>query len=95
MFYYKIVTVGDKLWKLYFLFSIITNSILFIATIYLFKERWKKWQKDFKRKKYHNSYCDGKWGDSRNYDVSINSSKLGTDDTLKILIDYIETRKCK
>lgn len=50
---------------------------------------------DFKRKKYHNSYCDGKWGDSRNYDVSINSSKLGTDDTLKILIDYIETRKCK
>lgn len=47
-------------------------------------------EKDSKRKRYHNSYCEGKWGDSRNYDISINSSKLGVEETTKILIDFID-----
>ncbi len=47
-------------------------------------------EKDFKRKRYHNSYCEGKWGDSRNYDISINSSRLGIDKTVEILIDFID-----
>ena len=47
-------------------------------------------EKDSKRKPYHNSYCEGKWGDSRNYDISINSSKLGVEETTKILIDFID-----
>ncbi len=50
-------------------------------------------EKDMKRKLYHNSYCEGKWGDSRNYDISINSSKTGLDNTLKLLIDYIDIRR--
>lgn len=50
-------------------------------------------EKDTKRKRYHNSYCEGKWGDSRNYDISINSSKTGLDNTLKLLIDYIDMRR--
>lgn len=50
-------------------------------------------EKDSKRKKYHNSYCDVKWGDSRNYELCINSSKLGIDGTVKLLIDYIDARK--
>lgn len=50
-------------------------------------------EEDTKRKRYHNSYCEGKWGDSRNYDISINSSKSGLDNTLKILIDYIDMRR--
>lgn len=50
---------------------------------------------DAKRKKYHNSHCEGKWGDSRNYDISINSSKLGIDETMNILTDYIEARQRK
>lgn len=52
-------------------------------------------EKDFKRKRYHNSHCEGKWGDSRNYDISVNSSKLGIDDTVKMLIDYIDMRRGK
>ncbi len=45
------------------------------------------------RKKYHNSHFPGKkWGDSRNYDLCINSSKLGMDATLKIVTDYIDLR---
>ena len=50
-------------------------------------------EKDRKRKNYHNSYCDGKWGDSRNYDISINSSLLPMEETLRILKEYIDTRR--
>ena len=49
--------------------------------------------KDMKRKRYHNSYCEGKWGDSRNYDISINSSKLGLDGTVAVLKDFIDRRR--
>ena len=52
-------------------------------------------EKDTKRKRYHNSYCEGKWGDSRNYDISINSSKTGLENTTKLLIDYIDIRRNK
>lgn len=48
---------------------------------------------DKKRKAYHNHYCQGKWGDSRNYELSINSSKLGLEETAKILIQYIDGRR--
>lgn len=47
---------------------------------------------DKKRKDYHNYYCTGKWGDSRNYDISINSSKLGIDKTVDYLESYIKAR---
>lgn len=47
---------------------------------------------DKKRKEYHNYYCTGKWGDSRNYDISINSSKLGVDKTVDYLESYIKER---
>lgn len=47
---------------------------------------------DRHRKQYHNRYSDGKWGDSRLYDLCINSSRLGTDKTSEIIKDYIKER---
>ena len=47
---------------------------------------------DWKRKAYHNYHCKGKWGDSRNYDISINSSKLGIEKTTDMLEHYIRER---
>lgn len=47
---------------------------------------------DWKRKSYHNYYCKAKWGDSRNYDISINSSKLGIEKTIDLLEQYIKER---
>ena len=47
-------------------------------------------EKDMKRKRYHNSYCEGKWGDSRNYDISVNSSRLGVEETVAVLVDFID-----
>lgn len=45
---------------------------------------------DRKRKFYHNYYCENKWGDSRGYDLCINSSKLGLDKTVKVIEEYIK-----
>lgn len=47
-------------------------------------------KEDKMRKTYHNFYADGKWGDSRSYDICINSSTLGVDKTLETLITYID-----
>ena len=47
---------------------------------------------DWKRKSYHNYHCKGKWGDSRNYDISVNSSKLGIEKTTDLLECYIKER---
>ncbi len=49
-------------------------------------------KKDRKRKRYHNYHCDGHWGDSRLYDLSINSSCLGIDGTIDTLEQYIKAR---
>lgn len=47
---------------------------------------------NYRRKMYHNYYCKGKWGDSRNYDLSICSTPLGIDGTADVLIKYIDER---
>ena len=47
---------------------------------------------DKKRKMYHNRHSDFKWGDSRNYDICINSSKLGWEKTSELLESYIRER---
>lgn len=47
---------------------------------------------DRRRKYYHNQHCRGKWGDSRNYDLSINSAKLGISGTTDYLEQYIKAR---
>ena len=47
---------------------------------------------DFKRKRYHNRHSDHKWGDSRYYDVCINSSPLGISGTVRTLGNYIQER---
>lgn len=52
----------------------------------------RRLEKDWKRKKYHNTHCPTKWGDSRNYDISINSTRLGIEETAEFLKSYVKTR---
>ena len=52
-------------------------------------------EKDTERKRYHNSFCEGKWGDSRSYDISVNSSVLGIEGTAELLIDFIDRKRNK
>lgn len=50
---------------------------------------------DRKRRQYHNRHSDTKWGDSKCYDLCINSSPLGIAGTVKILEAYIQERMQK
>lgn len=50
-------------------------------------------EKDIQRRRYHNSFCTRKWGDCRNYDISVNSNKLGMDGTVDLLTTYIDKRR--
>ncbi|HKM03862.1 MAG TPA: cytidylate kinase-like family protein [Lachnospiraceae bacterium] len=47
-------------------------------------------KKDKQRKNYYNYYSSKKWGKADSYDLTINSSILGVDGTIKLLIKYIE-----
>jgi len=49
-------------------------------------------REDWKKKSYHNYYCKGKWGDARNYDLTVDSGRLGVDRTVDFLADYIKRR---
>lgn len=49
-------------------------------------------KKDKKRKRYHNYHVGMHWGDSRLYDLTINSSRLGLEKTVDLLEDYIKSR---
>ena len=49
-------------------------------------------RENYRRKRYHNYYCKGKWGDSRNYEISINDSILGIDKTTDLLETYVKQR---
>lgn len=43
--------------------------------------------KDKKRAAYHRFYTDMKWGHSQNYDICLDSGKLGIDKCVSILVD--------
>ena len=47
---------------------------------------------DRKRKAYHNRHSEGKWGDSRLYDLCMNSSTLGMEKTVEVLEQYLQKR---
>ncbi len=49
---------------------------------------------DKTRKAYHNNYSEGKWGDSRFYDMCINSSVLGIEGTYETIAEFVD-RKVK
>ena len=56
------------------------------------KARVRIAQADKRRKYFHNTHSENKWGDSRSYDITVNSSKLGLDRATDLLIKYIELR---
>lgn len=47
---------------------------------------------DKKRSSYYNYYSSKRWGDSRSYDLCINSSKLGYEGTVQLIKAYAELK---
>lgn len=47
---------------------------------------------DKQRSGYYNFYCGRKWGAVENYDITLNSSMLGIDETAELIKSYIKLR---
>lgn len=50
---------------------------------------------DKKRSSYYNYYSSKKWGDSRSYDMCINSSVLGPDGTADLIIAFAKAKEAQ
>ncbi len=48
---------------------------------------------DKRRANYYNYYADMKWGEAKNYDLCINSSKTGVDGAVELVKNYIEIKE--
>lgn len=47
---------------------------------------------DKKRANYYNFYSNKTWGESKTYDLSIDVSKIGEDQTIEIILQYLRIR---
>ena len=50
---------------------------------------------DRSREKYYNFYTGEKWGDCRSYHICIDTSKVGIDGAVEIIVNYIEQNSVK
>ena len=57
------------------------------------RKKIKEVDKD--RSSFYRYYSDHTWGDAQNYDMCINSSKLGVEGTVQVILDYIKARELK
>ena len=48
---------------------------------------------DKRRASYYNYYTDMKWGEARNFDLCINTSKTGIDGAVETMLAYIGIRE--
>ena len=54
------------------------------------RKKIKEVDKD--RSSFYRYYSDQTWGDAQNHDMCINSSKLGVEGTVQVILDYIKVR---
>lgn len=50
---------------------------------------------DKRRASYYNYYTDMRWGEARNYDLCINSSKTGIDGAVELMQSYIAIKEAR
>lgn len=67
-----------------------TKRIAKIQQISIEEAEAERKETDRFRRAYHNFYSDTKWGDSRAYDLIINSSRLGIQGTAEIIIQFAQ-----
>ena len=48
---------------------------------------------DKKRASYYNYYSSKRWGDSKSYDLCINSSKVGFEGAIDLILEYIKLKE--
>jgi cytidylate kinase len=50
---------------------------------------------DKDRASYYRYYTDQVWGESENYDLIVNSSKVGIDGSVKVILSYLDAVRGK
>ena len=48
---------------------------------------------DKKRSSYYNYYSSKKWSDAKSYDLCINSSAIGFENTVQMIINFAKTKQ--
>lgn len=48
---------------------------------------------DLEREKYYNYFTNKKWGDRKDYDLMIDTSKIGVDNTVELIKTYLNLKK--
>ena len=48
---------------------------------------------DLEREKYYNYFAGKKWGDREDYDIMIDTSKIGIDNTVELIKTYLNLKK--
>ena len=48
---------------------------------------------DKKRANYYNYFTSKKWGDAASYDLCINSSKVGFEGAIDLILEYIKLKE--
>ena len=79
-----------------FVHAPLENRIRRIATKYDLTDSKAKdsiLKTDKKRASYYNYYSSKRWGDSKSYDLCMNSSKIGYDGVVKMIQDFVEIKK--
>lgn len=59
------------------------------------KSRDMMYKTDKKRASYYNYYSSKKWGDARSYHLSLDSSQLGWEGCVEMILKYLELRKMR
>ena len=69
------------------------DYILRDKEIYEGKTLYELNEEDGKRGQYYQYYTGNKWGDSKNYNLIINTSDISLDEAADIIINYVEMRQ--
>ncbi len=81
-----------------FIYADLEKRIRRIADKYNFTDAKAKdviQKTDKQRASYYNYYTNKRWGDIASYDLCINSSILGIDETVNLLRDFVEKREAQ
>ena len=78
-----------------FIYADLQSRIRRIARMYNLTDAQAKdiiLKADKKRSNYYNYYTNKIWGDARNYDLCLNSAKLGIGGTAQAIMDYLKLK---
>ena len=78
-----------------FIYADLEHRIRRVARIYDLTDAQAKdiiIKTDKKRAAYYNYYTNKIWGDAKNYDLCLNSAKLGVGGTAKAIMDYVKLK---